>query len=388
MAKSIPARVRPEILRWARESAGLEVLQAAKRAQISSETVKAWESGDGRPSISQLRKLGRAYGRPIAVFFLPQAPEGFSVQREFRRLQGTASGQESPALRAALRWAIFRREAAREILQLVGSPAEPMSHALSPSAPPEDAGEFIRGLLGVTWEQQMGWQSAHKALGSWRTAAEEHGVLVFQASGVDLDEMRATCVPDQPLPLILLNARDAPHARVFSVLHEFAHILFDAAGHRTSRMEGERSPEEQPLEVAANAAAAAALLPARPFLALVGTESGAADGDDEALKRLASKAKLSPEVVLRRLVTLGHAREAVYREKRSTWQRNWYVPSPGGGGPSVEIKTIAGDGRGYTQLVLSAYEQRVISSSAASDYLGVKPRHFQSIRRELALPFA
>ena len=50
----------------------------------------------------------------------------------------------------------------------------------------------------------------------------------------------------------------------------------------------------------------------------------------------------------------------------------------------MEVKTIAKDGRGYTQLVLDAYDQRLINTSAASDYLGVKPRHFPNIRRELS----
>ena len=35
------------------------------------------------------------------------------------------------------------------------------------------------------------------------------------------------------------------------------------------------------------------------------------------------------------------------------------------------------------QTKLNAYDQRLISTSAASDYLGVKPRHFNNIRREL-----
>jgi hypothetical protein len=51
----------------------------------------------------------------------------------------------------------------------------------------------------------------------------------------------------------------------------------------------------------------------------------------------------------------------------------------------MEVQTIARDGRGYTRLVLNAYDQRLISTNAASDYLGVKPRHFTNIRRELSL---
>jgi Zn-dependent peptidase ImmA (M78 family) len=111
------------------------------------------------------------------------------------------------------------------------------------------------------------------------------------------------------------------------------------------------------------------------------------DGDNDALRRLSQKVKVSPEVVLRRLVSLHLAKESVYRRKRADWgAKLWYVTS-GGGPVAVEVQTLARDGRGYTRLVLNAYDQRLISTSTASDYLGVKPHHFPNIRRELSLRF-
>ncbi len=222
------------------------------------------------------------------------------------------------------------------------------------------------------------------ALNTWRAAMERRGVLVFQTSAAPLEEMRATCIPDQPLPVILLNAKDAPHGRVFSLLHEFAHILLHAGGHQTSRMLGARSPEEQPLEIAANAFAAAALLPKKEILQLAKNQPGAARGEDAALKSLAQKCKVSPEAILRRLTVLGLATESLYQTKRKAWgAKLWYVPAPSTGGPPMDIKILANDGRSYTRLVLDAYDQRLINTSVASDYLGVKPRHFPDIRREL-----
>ena len=95
--------------------------------------------------------------------------------------------------------------------------------------------------------------------------------------------------------------------------------------------------------------------------------------------------KVSPEVILRRLVTLRKAPEETYRRKRDAWgAKLWYVRASVGGPVPMEVRTIASDGRGYTRLVMSAYDQRLISTNAASDYLGVKPRHFTNIRRELS----
>lgn len=388
MPRSIPALVKPKLLRWARESAGLSLEQSAERTKIEVETLVAWESDDSEetPSIAQLRKLGDAYKRPIAVFFLSEPPQGFAAHREFRRLPGIPPGSESPELLLVLRWAVFRREAALELHRLMGEAPHRIQTGLHPGMNAEEAGQHIRELLGVTWRAQTDWASAYEALNTWRSAMEAQGVLVFQSSGVELEEMRGTCIPDQPLPVILLNSKDAPHGRIFSLLHEFAHILLHVGGHRTSRMIGARSPEEQPLEVAANAFAAAALLPANSFSATAEQYAGATGGDDDALRLLAQKVKVSPEVILRRLVTLRKAPEGTYRRKREAWGTTlWYVRGSVGGPVPLEVRTIAADGRGYTRLVMNAYDQRLISTNAASDYLGVKPRHFTNIRRELSL---
>lgn len=384
MAKRITASVKPELLIWARESVRMGIAEAAAKAKISEELLSAWEGGEGSPSIPQLRKLGEAYKRPIAVFFLSEPPQGFDAQKEFRRLAGVRPGQESPELMLAIRNATFHRDAALDLMGLLGEPIPEITLKLHPSMAPDQAGAAVRQHLGVSWDTQLQWNSPHAALSGWRSAIEEQGVFIFQTGKVPLEEMRGTCMPDQPLPVVILNSKDAPHGRVFSLLHEYIHILLHNGGHQTSRMEGRRSPEEQPLEVAANAIAAATLLPAEEFLAAAANYADAVHGDDRQLQLLAQKVKVSPEVALRRLVTLGKARQGVYRQKRKDWGETiWYVRQ--GGGPVPQpVKILANEGRSFTRLVLTAFDRRLITTSAASDYLSAKPIHFDNIRRELA----
>ncbi len=92
MAKRVEAMVQPELLVWARTSAGLSLDQAAKKVQVGPGRLESWESGKGRPTVrptvKQLRKLGNAYKRPIAVFYLPEPPKDFQPMKDFRRLPG------------------------------------------------------------------------------------------------------------------------------------------------------------------------------------------------------------------------------------------------------------------------------------------------------------
>lgn len=65
--------VNPEVLRWARESAGLsvdDVVNKLKRKRITIEVIDAWESGLDSPNYAQLERLAyEVYKRPLALFF-------------------------------------------------------------------------------------------------------------------------------------------------------------------------------------------------------------------------------------------------------------------------------------------------------------------------------
>lgn len=387
MPRSIPALVKPTLLIWARDRAGFHLEEAAVKAGIETEQLRQWEQGEDRPSIPQLRKLGEVYKRPLAVFFLPEPPQGFDPQSEFRRLPGVSPQSESPALRLALRMALFRREAARELYELLNEPIPECQAVAHPHEDEQVVGQRIRELLGITWQAQLNWPAQpphYSALNAWKTAVERQGVLVFQTGDIELREMRGTSIPHGPLPVILLNNDDAPLGRVFTILHEFVHILLTNGGHRTSTMEGRRLPEDQLLERVSNRFAAAALMPRREFLAEASNYPGAFVGDDEGLKRFASRIKVSPEAILRRLLSLHKVPASVYRQKRRAWQqRSWYAPQQTTGGPSIQVRRVAEIGRPFVALVLEGYQRNAVSSADVADYLGVQLKYVDRIAGEL-----
>src|SRR5215203_2875977 len=99
MMPSVIATVKPELLLWARNSIGYDRAQAARRINVAEERLAAWEAGDARPTIPQLRKLATVYKRPLAAFYLDERPRSFDVMRDFRRFADPGGGQAwSPAL--------------------------------------------------------------------------------------------------------------------------------------------------------------------------------------------------------------------------------------------------------------------------------------------------
>ncbi|GAB7143730.1 hypothetical protein LRC484719_23200 [Mycobacterium riyadhense] len=64
------------------------------------------------------------------------------------------------------------------------------------------------------------------------SAIEASGVLVLATRGgkVAVDEMRGMCLYFEALPVIVLNGSDAPRPRLFSLLHEFVHVVLHTEG--------------------------------------------------------------------------------------------------------------------------------------------------------------
>ncbi len=377
MPRSIPAKVKPELLQWARKTAHVRTEDAVSKLELP---IDEWENGVGGPSIAELRKLAEFYKRPLAVFFLSEIPRDFKPHKEFRRLPDLPPDEESPELVAALREAVYRRETAITTLLALGENPGTFPAIAHPEEDAELVGKRMRELLKISWADQVSWREEYDGLNHWRQAIENTGVLVFQASGINIQEMRGTCIPDAPFPIILLNNKDVPKGRVFTLVHEFAHILMHQAGHATSRIEGTREPGEQRMEVAANAFAAATVLPKSYFLSLVEEYPAAKRGDDEALTKLSRLSSVSSEVVLRRMQTLGIVSEEIYRRKRVEWRSRPVPAKPkSDGGPSMDIKTVSKLGPAFITLMLQGYHQNAVSSSEISDALGVKLKHLDAI---------
>lgn len=385
MARSIPAYIKGTLLVWARRTAGKSVAEAAHSAGVEITELLAWENEETRPTIAELRKLGEVYKRPIAVFYLPEPPLQFDAQREFRRLPGVNAANESIELRFALRRALYRRDAAAEIYEGIHETPSQVSTGAEPNEEPEIVGRRIRELLSVRWREQLEWVSPSVALNAWRNAIERLGVLVFQTGQVPLEEMRGISIPKGPLPVILLNNADSPHGRIFSLLHEFAHILLANAGHETSVMSQRALPIDNVLERASNAFAAAVLMPKNEFLSVAQNFPEAITGDDSTLIRFADAIKVSPEAILRRLVSLHQAPVQLYRDKRRQWQkRPWFPRRKSKGGAPVEVRLVANAGKPFVSLVLEGYRRSKVSAVDVSDYLGIQLKYLDRVSRQLA----
>lgn len=199
---------------------------------------------------------------------------------------------------------------------------------------------------------------------------------MFQTGKVELDEMRGFSLAERHLPAIVLNAKDTPQARIFTLMHEFCHLMLDQGGVCDPTRAGRegRTPDEQ-VEVYCNRVARALLVPAEALLATprVAAAQGAQEWDEETVGSLAAEFSVSREVILRRLLILGRTTDAFYERKRVEYLAQYAErvtkPREVGGFASPSRLSLRDNGRQYTRLVLAALERERITEADVSDYL-------------------
>jgi Zn-dependent peptidase ImmA (M78 family)/transcriptional regulator with XRE-family HTH domain len=374
---AVEALATPPVLSWARQASGLSLEEAAEKSRLDESFLAECEAGTTKLTLHQLRDLARIYKRPLGIFYLPEPPRDYSPVVDFRRAS-EGHTQKTPELTYEIRHAGERREIAIELLELAGEeiPTFPISATLRTSA--ERLGDAIRGFLGVSVQQQIAWKSESQAYSQWRSIFEAHGVLVFQTTGVSIQEARGFSIATMPLPAVVVNSQDTHAGRIFTLFHELAHLCLRTGGICDFS-------DAQQTEVYCNAVAAAALLPKSVFLkdALVAPSKETRAWSDEEIKILSGRYHVSREVILRRLLTFDRVTRPFYERKRATLLAQ-YRKRKDTGPISQATLAVARSGQFFVNLVLASYQQRRITGSDIADFLNLRLKHLSRLQLELA----
>jgi Zn-dependent peptidase ImmA (M78 family) len=389
--RSISADVNPAILVWARTTTGMALEHAAKRIGVKPERLAEWEAGARQPTVVQLRKAAGVYKRSLAVFFLPEAPQQPDPPHDFRRLPGEDAPPLSAKLLLEVRRARRRRLVALELLSELEIGVETFALSASLNDDADGLASHGREWLGVTLAEQTSWRNPYESLTGWLAAFERRGVLVFQTSEISVMEIRGFSLSERQLPVIVLNAKDAPRGRIFTLIHEFIHLTITQGGlcnpERVIRLRA-RTPDER-VEVFCNLVAGALLVPTNELYSQPSVSSSRTprDWDDESLQALAQHFAVSREVILRRLLILRLTTQAFYERKRAEYLDVYRAQAErareAGGFAPLHRVALRDNGRRYTRLILEALERERITPADVSDYLGVRLKHLDDITSAL-----
>lgn len=383
--KSEPvAGVRPEVLRWARQSIGLSVSDVALRLKRPIEEIEAWEANGPYPSYPQLEKLAyQIYKRPLAVFFLPAPPDEVSPVREFR----TLPSDDLQTLAADTHLHIRRAHAYQLALRELFGTRNPSEHCiwkeLSISRPHSvvDQAASVRNYLGITLDEQIRWKDDEHALKKWRKAIEEKGVFIFKESFTQR-EISGFCLVDRQFPVVYLNNSTTKTRQTFSLLHELAHLLLSVNGlSKFDQRYIERLPDqEKQIERFCNAIAAEILIPTPDFqMQAIQFPADIERATEQQFSELAVRYGVSREAVLRRFLDQDRVTAAFYDQKAKAWAAQ---QKKGTGGDWYASQNVYLSDR-FAREVVSRHYKNQLSVEKAADMLGIKPKNFAGLEQRI-----
>jgi Zn-dependent peptidase ImmA (M78 family)/DNA-binding XRE family transcriptional regulator len=384
MSRSPFAEINRAILLWARETAGLEIPDAANKVGTTPESIEEWESEAGKsyPTVKQLRKLAKAYLRPIGLFFLPELPEDPESIKDFRRIHNAHKEEMSSALRFEIRLSWKRRDEAIELARDLGEELRSIDYHVSLQDDSDQVANKLRNILAIPVKEQTGWRTKNEAFSAWRGAIERLGVLVFQTGVlrnliVNPAEARGFSISEQPFPVIVVNGKDHPTARCFTLIHELTHILMHDGGLCDLHNPSSPSSVIDKAEVFCNYVAGAVLVPAGTLLGdeLVLKHGTVPEWNDVELGLLSRKFWVSSEVILRRLLILKRTTQEYYQRWHNERKDQYPGPSEEEGEARIPtaIRVTIRNGKLFPKLVLRSLGNDLITTYEASDILGAAP---------------
>jgi len=392
--------VKPEILVWARETAGLSLEEAAHRLGIKEargvageDRLAALERGEAAVSRPVLIKMSKQYRRPLLTFYLSAPPQRGDRGEDFRTLPETHTLEES-LLDALLRDIRARQSMVRAILE-DEEDAQPLPFIGSMTIDDGVAAvvQSIKRVIGAELAEFRAQASPESAFALLRRRVEEAGVFVLLAgnlgsyhTAMDVEVFRGFALADPIAPFIVINDQDARPAWSFTLLHELAHLWLGATG-----VSG--SYAETRMERFCNEVAATFLLPVAE-LALVGVTRQT--DDQTAIKLIddfAAERHLSRSMVAYRLRNAGRISDESWRSLRGIFRTRWQAGRQAQrerarereGGPNYYVVRRHKLGAALLKFVARNVSGGSLSPTKAGHVLGVKPRSVEPLLSGAAL---
>jgi Zn-dependent peptidase ImmA (M78 family)/transcriptional regulator with XRE-family HTH domain len=232
-------QINPNLLIWARETAGLSIEAAAKKLGLSGpERLQALEGGQQAPSRRQLINMSEKYHRPLLTFYLPSRPQDRDRGQDFRTLPGLPDRDAEALLDALLRDVQARQQLVRAAFEEMD---EDTRLSFINSGRMADGVEAlvasIQDVLGVGLEEFRKQKNVTDAFALLRSRAEKAGVFVLlmgnlgtHHTDIGVRVFRGFALVDNVAPFVIINDKDSRAAWSFTLLHELAHIWLGQTG--------------------------------------------------------------------------------------------------------------------------------------------------------------
>lgn len=331
-------------------------------------------TGERTPSFNQLSDMAKLFRIPLGMLLSDEVIPEKKIEIPFRTVNSEFIGEPSRELRDTIeemksKQAFLKEERLPE-LDFIGQ--------FSMDDDPMVVAQFVRKILSLDknyFEEVDKKDSMFKFL---RGKINRVGVFVFTNGKfqdnthrlLDPKEFRGFVLSDKEAPIIFINQADTKNAQVFTLVHEFVHLLL---GEEEILGQTPLESEYDEVEAFVNKVTAEVLVPAQ----LLKTRYKEHPSIDE----LATIFKVSRFVIARRLFDLGFLSKSDYKQHVREWEiafNNRTKPKSKGG--DYKYNTRYRIDRNFFQYIENAIQSDRITYTEAFRLLGVGYKGYQILR--------
>ncbi len=185
------------------------------------------------------------------------------------------------------------------------------------------------------------------------------------------------------MPVVVVNIKDAPRGRIFTLLHETTHVMLNEGG--------VCDLHDADIEAFCNQVAGAVLFPKDALLSTPTVQNhkkGNLVWTDLELQEISRRFGGSREAALVRLLTLHLTSQRFYDQMKKEFLRRYaqqqVAKELASGFAPPHIVAISSAGPLFTSLVVENFNRDKITASEVSDYLQIRLKHLKELQSEVS----
>ena len=264
------ALITPDVLIWARERAEYTVDMLSGKLHTKVDKIKAWENGELKPTFNQAQELAKKLYIPFGYLFLTEPPQEKLPLPDLRTVGDKEPEKISPNFRDLLNdikqkqewYRDYAIENSEEVFEYLGK--------FTIQDEVEVVANSLRNALNISLMERKKCKTRADYLKLLIQKIEALGILVMRNSIVGsnthrtlkVEEFRGFAISDSHAPLIFLNSSDANNAKIFTLVHELAHLWIDQSGISSVELEEIHTNKTEKF---CNAVSAEVLVPYKSF---------------------------------------------------------------------------------------------------------------------------
>lgn len=379
MAEPVRVPVKKEIWHWAlRESQKDEAEFYGRFPQAEK-----WLKQERNPTFKQLESAAKYLQIPFGYMFLDTPPKENVMEIEFRSISNKIP-QISKDLQDTIlemdrrrNWmSDYRKDLGWTKLDIIKDFNEQKSGDIAADA------KLAKRLLNLPEYWYTRLKDLDQTFGFLKEKLEHIGILVMRNGivgnntrrSLDINEFRAFMLYDDVAPLIFINNNDSKAGKIFSLIHEYFHVLFEQEDVVLDPYV-QTTPDEQQI----NALTAEFLMPQEQIFGLWDRRADVL----EQINRLSSYFKVSRLAFAIKLNSLGLVHSDIVERVRLESVKDFEKKTDSSKRANFYPTYYSRMSRVFLETVIRSVESGEIGYTYAFKLLGVKGKTFDRIKADV-----